>query len=185
MVWSKTMRVITGEARGRKLITLEGEDVRPTTDRVKEGMFNIIQFDLEGASVLDLFAGSGQLGIEALSRGAKHCTFVDSANRSVEVVKQNLKSVGFEKRASVFCGDSKMYINLSRDKFDVALLDPPYNKGVIDEVLPIVAEKMTENGVIICECALNEEMPENAGEFLKHREYKYGKIKLTVYRKNK
>ena len=85
------MRIISGEARGRKLITLEGEDVRPTTDRVKEGMFNIIQFELEGASVLDLFAGSGQLGIEALSRGAKHCTFVDSSTRSIDIVKQNLK----------------------------------------------------------------------------------------------
>ena len=179
------MRVITGEARGRKLVTLEGEDVRPTTDRVKEGMFNIIQFDLEGANVIDLFAGSGQLGIEALSRGAKHCTFVDSANRSVEVVKQNLKSVGFEKRASVFCGDSKMYIGLSKDKFDIALLDPPYNKNIIDAVLPSVAEKMTDYGVIICESALDEILPETAGEFSIHREYRYGKIKLTVYRKNK
>lgn len=179
------MRVITGEARGRKLVTLEGEDVRPTTDRVKEGMFNIIQFDLEGANVIDLFAGSGQLGIEALSRGAKHCTFVDSANRSIDVVKQNLKTVGFEKRASVFCGDSKMYINLSKDKFDIALLDPPYNKNIIDSVLPSVAEKMTDYGVIICETALDETLPQSAGEFSIHREYRYGKIKLTAYRKNK
>ncbi|MBQ5677317.1 MAG: 16S rRNA (guanine(966)-N(2))-methyltransferase RsmD [Clostridia bacterium] len=179
------MRVITGEARGRKLVTLEGEDVRPTTDRVKEGMFNIIQFDLEGANVIDLFAGSGQLGIEALSRGAKHCTFIDSANRSVEVVKQNLKTVGFEKRASVFCGDAKMYIGLSKDNFDIALLDPPYNKNIIDAVLPSVAEKMTDYGVIICESALDEKLPETAGEFSIHREYRYGKIKLTAYRKNK
>ena len=178
------MRVITGEARGRKLVTLEGDDVRPTTDRVKESMFSIIQFDLVGANVLDLFAGSGQLGIEALSRGAKHCTFVDSANRSVEVVKQNLKTVGFEKRASVFCGESKMYISLSRDKFDVALLDPPYNKNIIDDVLPSVAEKMTDYGVIVCESASDEVLPESAGKFSIHREYKYGKIKLTVYRKN-
>ena len=179
------MRVITGEARGRKLVTLEGEDVRPTTDRVKEGMFNIIQFDLEGANVIDLFAGSGQLGIEALSRGAKHCTFIDSASRSVEVVKQNLKTVGFEKRASVFCGDAKMYIGLSKDNFDIALLDPPYNKNIIDAVLPSVAEKMTDYGVIICESALDEKLPETAGEFSIHREYRYGKIKLTAYRKNK
>ncbi len=179
------MRVITGEARGRKLITLDGEDVRPTTDRVKEGMFNIIQFDLEGANVLDLFAGSGQLGIEAISRGAKHCSFVDSSNRSIDVVKQNLKSVGFEKRASVFCGDSKMYIALSKDKFDIALLDPPYNREIIDSVLPDVAEKMNDWGIIICESAFNEALPQTAGEFTLHREYKYGKIKLTAYRKNK
>ena len=127
----------------------------------------------------------GQLGIEALSRGAKHCTFVDSANRSIEVVKQNLKTVGFEKRASVFCGDSKMYIGLSKDKFDIALLDPPYNKNIIDAVLPSVAEKMTDYGVIICESALDETLPQTAGEFSIHREYRYGKIKLTAYRKNK
>ncbi len=179
------MRVITGEARGRKLIALEGEEVRPTTDRVKEGMFNIIQFDLEGASVLDLFAGSGQLGIEALSRGAKHCTFVDASTKSIEVVKQNLKAVGFEKRASVFCGDGKMYINLSRDKFDIALLDPPYHKNILLEVLPIIAEKMTDYGVILCETALDEVLPESAGEFSLYREYRYGKIKITAYRKNK
>ncbi len=178
------MRVITGEARGRRLVTLEGDDVRPTTDRVKEGMFNIIQFDLENAKVLDLFAGSGQLGIEAISRGAKSCTFVDSSSRSIDVVKQNLKSVGFEKRASVFCGDSKMYISLSRDKFDIALLDPPYNKKIIDDVLPSVAEKMNDYGVIICESELREELPQSAGGFSIYREYKYGKIKLTVYRKN-
>ncbi len=178
------MRVITGEARGRKLVTLEGDDVRPTTDRVKESIFNIIQFDVEGAYVLDLFAGSGQLGIEALSRGAKHGVFVDASQKSVDVVKQNLKTCGFEKRASVFCGDGKMYISLSHDKFDIAFLDPPYNKKIIDSVLPFVAEKMDPNGVIICESELREELPESAGDFVKHREYKYGKIKLTTYRKN-
>ncbi len=178
------MRVITGEARGRKLLTLEGDDVRPTTDRVKESIFNIIQFDLEGAYVLDLFAGSGQLGIEALSRGAKHCVFVDSSQKSVDVVKQNLKTCGFEKRASVFCGDGKMYVGLSRDTFDIALLDPPYNKQILDSVLPVVAEKMADYGVILCESALNEALPETAGEFELHREYKYGKIKITAYRKN-
>ena len=139
----------------------------------------------ENIIVLDLFAGSGQLGIEALSRGAKHCTFVDSASKAVNVVKQNLKSVGFEKRASVFCGDSKMYITLSKDKFDIALIDPPYNKQIVESVLPIVAEKMSDWGIIICETALNEELPQSAGEFELHREYKYGKIKLTAYRKNK
>lgn len=179
------MRVITGEARGRRLVSLEGEDVRPTADRVKEGMFNIIQFELEGSNVLDLFAGSGQLGIEALSRGAKHCAFVDSSNRSLDVVRENLKSVGFEKRAGVFQGDAKMYVSLSREKFDIVFLDPPYNQKLIDAVLPSVAEKVNDNGVIICETAFDEVLPETAGDFEINREYKYGKIKLTTYRKNK
>ena len=177
------MRVITGEARGRKLATLDGDDVRPTTDRVKEGMFSIIQFDIPGANVLDLFSGSGQLGIEALSRGARRCAFVDSSNRSLDVTRQNLKATGFEKRASVYCGDARTYIGLSREKFDVALLDPPYNKKIIDSVLPLVAEKMTDAGVIVCESSAQEELPVSAGRFSVFREYKYGKIKLTIYRK--
>ena len=177
------MRVITGEARGRRLMALEGDDVRPTTDRVKEGLFNIIQFDIEGASVLDLFSGSGQLGIEALSRGAKHCTFVDSSSLSIDCTKENLKSVGYLKKSSVFCGDSKSYISLSRDTFDIAILDPPYNKNILVDVLPLVADKMSQNGIIVCESGIKEELPEKAGEFYLHREYKYGKIKLTTYRK--
>lgn len=177
------MRVITGEARGRRLITLEGEDVRPTTDKVKEGMFNIIQFDLPEANVLDLFAGSGQLGIEAISRGAKHCSFVDASKRSIDVVRENLKACGFEKRASTFSGDSISYISLSREIFDVVFLDPPYRKGIIDKVLPILADKMSDGGVIVCETSFEEKLPESAGDFSIAREYKYGKIKLTTYRK--
>lgn len=179
------MRVITGEARGRRLVTLEGDDVRPTTDKVKEGMFNIIQFDIPGARVLDLFAGSGQLGIEAISRGAKHCCFVDASKRSLDVVKENLKTCGFEKRASTFLGDSLSYITLSHDVFDIVFLDPPYRKQLIEKALPILASKVSDGGIIVCETAVEEELPETAGDFALAREYKYGKIKITTYRKNK
>ena len=130
-----------------------------------------------------MFSGSGQLGIEALSRGAKHCTFVDSSSLSIDCTKENLKAVGYLKKASVFCGYSKSYISLSRDTFDIALLDPPYNKNILNEVLPLVADKMSENGIIICESGIKEELPDSAGDFYLHREYKYGKIKLTAYRK--
>lgn len=179
------MRVITGEARGRRLVTLEGDDVRPTTDKVKEGIFNIIQFDIPEANVLDLFAGSGQLGIEAISRGAKHCCFVDASKRSLDVVKENLKACGFEKRASTFLGDSISYITLSHDTFDIVFLDPPYRKQLIDKALPILASKVSDGGIIVCETSIEEELPETAGEFALAREYKYGKIKITTYRKNK
>lgn len=179
------MRVITGEARGRRLVALEGDDVRPTTDKVKEGMFNIIQFDIPGANVLDLFAGSGQLGIEAISRGAKHCSFVDASKRSLDVVRENLKNCGFEKRASTFSGDSVSYAQLTRDTFDIVFLDPPYRKHLIDSVLPFLAPKMNDGGVIVCETSIEEELPETAGDFSLAREYKYGKIKITTYRKNK
>ncbi|MDE5993973.1 MAG: 16S rRNA (guanine(966)-N(2))-methyltransferase RsmD [Oscillospiraceae bacterium] len=179
------MRVITGEARGRRLITLEGDDVRPTTDKVKEGMFNIIQFDIPGANVLDLFAGSGQLGIEAISRGAKHCCFVDASKRSLDVVKENLKNCGFEKRASTFSGDSLSYAELTKDTFDIVFLDPPYRKRIIDKVLPLIASKVSDGGIIVCETSNEEELPKTAGDFSLAREYKYGKIKITTYRKNK
>lgn len=179
------MRVITGEARGRRLTTLEGEDVRPTTDKVKEGIFNIIQFDVPGANVLDLFAGSGQLGIEAISRGANHCSFVDASKRSLDVVRENLKACGFEKRASVFSGSAESFAQLTHETFDIVLLDPPYRKHLIDEVLPFVAQKISDGGIIVCETSAEEELPHSAADFSVAREYKYGKIKITTYRKNK
>lgn len=177
------MRVITGEARGRRLVTLEGDDVRPTTDKVKEGIFNIIQFDIPEANVLDLFAGSGQLGIEAISRGARHCCFVDSSKRSLDTVKENLRICGFEKHASTFSGDGVSYAELSHDVFDIVFLDPPYRKQIIDKVLPVIARKVSDGGVIVCETSLEESLPETAGDFSVAREYKYGKIKITTYRK--
>lgn len=176
------MRVITGTARGRRLITLEGEDVRPTTDRVKEALFSIIQFETEGRKVLDLFAGSGQLGIEALSRGAKSAVFVDLSKKSVEVVKQNLESTGLGKNAIVLNTDSIAFAASRADRYDVAFLDPPYRTGLLQKALPLTANIMNEGGVIVCEAPFDEELPETAGNFKMTKEYKYGKIKLVTYR---
>ena len=108
------MRVITGTARGRKLRTPDNYDIRPTTDKVKEAMFNIVQFRVEGARVLDLFAGTGQLGIEALSRGARECVFVDRAPEAIRIVGENLRTAGFEKSASVVRTDSIAYLERAR-----------------------------------------------------------------------
>lgn len=176
------MRVITGLARGRRLLTLEGVDVRPTTDRVKEAIFSIIQFELEGRKVLDLFAGSGQLGIEALSRGAASATFVDQNKKSIEVIEENLKTTGLGKNTIVKNSDSVSFLSMTKDAFDIAFLDPPYDKGLIEKALPILCEKMAQGGCIICETGINEELPEEAGKFAIYRDYKYGKIKITVYR---
>lgn len=176
------MRVITGTARGRRLITLEGEDVRPTTDRVKEALFSIIQFEIEGRKILDLFAGSGQLGIEALSRGAKSAVFVDLSKKSVEVVKQNLESTGLGKNAIVLNTDSIAFAASRADRYDIAFLDPPYRTGLLQKALPLTANIMNEGGVIICEAPFDEELPEEAGSFKMTKEYKYGKIKLVTYR---
>ena len=177
------MRVITGSARGRVLETLPGEDVRPTTDRVKEAMFSIVQFELEGRRVLDLFAGSGQLGIEALSRGAASAVFVDQSAASVQCVKRNLQKTGLQANARVVQADALTFLQTSRDTFDIAFLDPPYSKGILQRALPPVAAKMHEGGVIICEHPFGEGMPETAGLFALYREYKYGKMALSVYRK--
>ena len=179
-----SMRVITGTARGRRLKTLEGSDVRPTTDRVKEAIFSVIQFDLEGRRLLDLFAGSGQMGIEALSRGAKEVVFVDSAAAAVGVVRENLKNCGLQKAAVVVQGDALAYLHprAGRAEFDIAFLDPPYGKGILQSVLPAVASVMKPTGVIICESPMEETLPPQTGMFAIDREYRYGKIKVTFYR---
>ena len=176
------MRVITGSARGRVLETLPGDEVvRPTTDRVKEAMFSIIQFELEGRRVLDLFAGSGQLGIEALSRGADCAVFVDKSPESVNCVKRNLLKTGLNENSTVIQADSLTFIKTTKDTFDIALLDPPYSTGLLQKALELTAQKMSDGGVIICEHPKGEEMPPKAGSFSLFREYKYGKIKITSY----
>lgn len=175
------MRVITGTARGRRLITLEGEDVRPTTDLVKEAMFSILQFELEGRRVLDLFAGSGQLGIEALSRGAESCVFVDSSKKSLEVVKKNLEATGF-KNVSVLNSDSLSFLRTRAEKYDVALLDPPYHTGLLEKSLELISRVMSESGIVMCESPSDETLPEQIGGMVLQKRYKYGKICLWTYR---
>ena len=177
------MRVITGSARGRVLATLEGGDVvRPTTDKVKEAMFSIIQFDIEGRRVLDLFAGCGQLGIEALSRGAEKCTFVDSDSKSVAVIKQNLEHTKLSDMAAVAQIDAFSFLRMSSDVFDIVLLDPPYGTGLLQKALASLDGKVAEGGLIVCEFPAKEELPETAGGLTLFKRYKYGKTELAVYR---
>jgi len=176
------MRVITGKARGRKLITLSGDDVRPTTDKVKESVFSIIQFQVEGRMFLDLFAGSGQMGIEALSRGAKGAYFFDMRKDAVAVVRKNLEALGLEADSQVRCGDALSLAVGCGMKFDVAFVDPPYNKGLSKKALEILPSVMNDTGVIVVESADSEELPEIAGKFKLDRTYRYGKIKITTYR---
>lgn len=177
------MRVITGTARGRVLKTLEGEDVRPTTDRVKEAIFSIIQFEIEGRQVLDLFAGSGQLGIEALSRGAEFAVFTDISEDAVKVIKQNLLHTGLDKKASVLRTDAEFFLRSSKKRFDIIFMDPPYSTGQLQSALPLAANAVSDGGVIICEHPFKEELPENADGFSVYRKYRYGKTGVTVYRK--
>lgn len=176
------MRIITGSKRGKKLVTLEGEQVRPTTDRVKESLFNILQFQLEGRKFLDLFAGSGQIGLEALSRGAALAVFVDSSKDSIRVVEKNVASTGLGDQAKVVLADFASYLRGSRERFDIAFLDPPYRQGLLEKALPLVAERMNPGGVILCEHPKDETLPETAGAFRLQKSYRYGKILLTAYR---
>lgn len=175
------MRIITGSARGRKLYSLEGNDVRPTTDRVKESLFNILQFAVEGRAFLDLFAGSGQIGLEAISRGAESCVFVDASKKSAAVIEKNIEATGFSEKSKLINADSTVYIKHTAEKFDIAFLDPPYRMGLIAETLPFVAEAMNPGGIIICEHPTDDPVPEKAGSFVKKKDYRYGKILLTSY----
>ena len=175
------MRVITGSARGRKLVTREGEETRPTPERVKEALFNIIQFQVEGRRVLDAFAGSGQLGIEALSRGAAHADFLDQSRESVAVIQKNLAETGLSEQAEVYQTDALVFLMRKNAPYDLCFLDPPYRTGLLQKALPLCAECMNPGGIIICEHPTDEKLPEQAGKFQKGREYRYGKILLTTY----
>lgn len=177
------MRVITGSARGRKLATLDGTEIlRPTTESVKEALFSIIQFEIDDKRVLDLFAGCGQLGIEALSRGAQNCTFVEKDKNAYAVLKQNVERCGFSDNSILISTDAISFLG-GNANFDIALLDPPYNKELINKVLPILVEHMSPSGVIVCESEKYEVLPESVGGWLIAKTYNYGKTKLTLYRK--
>lgn len=179
------MRVITGTARGRRLGELEGMDTRPTYDRVKEGMFNIIQFDIEGRRVLDLFGGTGQLGIECLSRGAEHCTFVDQRKDAVRLMKENLEHCDLSDRGRVVQGDAIGFLSSCREKYHLIFLDPPYDSGLLEAALKRIStiDILTDNGIIICESRTEHPMMELPEPFVRSRDYRYGKTKLTLYRK--
>ncbi len=177
------MRVITGIAKGRRLKTLEGNDVRPTTDKVKEAIFSSIQFDIEHSSILDLFSGSGQLGIEAISRGAKSAVFVDLNPDAIKVVNENLAATNFENQAKVVRSDCFSFIAATNDVFDIAFLDPPYRDGILEKTLSAVTGVMSNNGIIVCERPLDISLPEYVNGFRETKQLKFGKILVSVYRK--
>ena len=177
------MRVITGTARGRRLKTPENYDIRPTTDNVKESVFNILQFDIEGRRVLDLFAGTGQLGIECLSRGAAEAVFIDENTAAVKIVKENLKTCGFT--AAVLQQDALSYLRHC-GKFDLVFVDPPYDSGLYESVLETInsVDILSDGGIILCESRRENTLPDMRAPYRKKKEYNYGRVKLTVYIKD-
>ena len=176
------MRVIAGICGGRKLKTPADAAVRPTTDKVKEALFSSIQFELEGADVLDAFAGSGQLGIEALSRGARSAVFIDNSRQSLALIKQNLALCDLH--AEVVQADTLVYLKKCTKQFDIAFLDPPYRTGLLQNALPLVCGVMRESGVILAECPEDETTPDTLENgFVKVKTKKYGTMRLNYYRK--
>lgn len=179
------MRVITGKARGVQLKTPDGLQTRPTADRVKEALFSIINFDLPGAKVLDLFGGTGQLGIEALSRGAASAVFVDAREESCKLIRENLKRTKLEKDAKVIRSDYLDYLNRCREQYNIIFLDPPYAEVFLENSIKRITEIdiLQSNGIIVAERPLGKELPWEFEGYTRSKDYKYGKVLLTIYRK--
>ena len=179
------MRVITGKARGVQLKTPDGMATRPTSDRVKDALFSIIPFEIPGAPVLDLFGGTGQLGIEALSRGAKRAVFVDAGEPACQLIKENLKRTRLEADASVIRSDYMAYLNRCKEKFQIIFLDPPYAEVFLENALKCITEIdiLQSGGIIVAERPLGKDLPWEFDGFTRSRDYKYGNTLLTVYRK--
>ena len=180
------MRVITGKARGIQLKTPEGQLTRPTSDRVKEALFSIINFDIPCATVLDLFGGTGQLGIEALSRGAKSAVIVDQREEACRLIRENLRRTKLEQDAKVVRSDYMDYLKRCREKFDIILLDPPYAEVFLENALKCITEIdiLQSGGIIVAERPLGKDLPWDFEGFTRSKDYKYGKVLLTIYRKD-
>ena len=158
---------------------------RPTADRVKEALFSIINFDIPGAKVLDLFGGTGQLGIEALSRGAESAVFVDSREESCKLIRENLRRTKLEQNAKVIRSDYLDYLNRCRESYNIIILDPPYAEVYLENALKRITEIdiLQSDGIIITERPLGKELPWDFEGYTRSKDYKYGKILLTIYRK--
>ena len=179
------MRVITGKARGIQLKTPDGMLTRPTADRVKEALFSIINYDIPGAKVLDLFGGTGQLGIEALSRGAKSAVFVDAREDACKLIRENLKRTRLEGEGRVVRSDYLDFLSRCKENFDIIFLDPPYAEVFLENALKRITEIdiLQSGGIIVAERPLGKELPWEIDGYTRSKDYKYGKILLTLYRK--
>ena len=179
------MRVITGSARGVPLKAPEGLQTRPTADRVKEALFSIIQFEVSGAKVLDLFGGSGQLGIEALSRGAKSAVFVDAGEQACKIIKENLKRCKLENQSTVIKCDYMEFFKRNREQYSIIFLDPPYAEVFLETALKIVSEIdiLTNSGIIVCERPFDKTLAGEVPGLVRYRDYRYGKAAVTIFRR--
>lgn len=177
------MRIITGAYKGRRLYTPADDKIRPTTDKVKEALFSILTGEVYGSNVLDLFAGTGSLGLEALSRGARHCWFGDNSRESLRLLKENIAHCQASDKATVLAGDFRKVLGQLQEKMDIILLDPPYNQ----DMLPVCFEQiqacdvLAEGGIVIAEHRREEILPEQVGNLEKVKERAYGTVVLSIY----
>lgn len=181
------MRVVAGKARGTVLKTPDGMRTRPTADRVKEAMFSIIQFDLPGAKVLDLFGGTGQLGIEALSRGASSAVFIDQSDSACRLIKENLCKTKLDSCSVVLRTDYAHYLQTCKETFDIILLDPPYADVFLEKCLNLITEIdiLHSGGIIVCERPVGKDLFLEFEGYSRSKDYKYGNTLLAVYRKTR
>jgi 16S rRNA (guanine966-N2)-methyltransferase len=179
------MRIITGKYRGRKLETPENYDIRPTSDKVKEAVFNILMNDIYGSVCCDLFAGTGNLGIEALSRGAERAYLADRSRDAVRLIRTNLEKCGAQEDAVVLMGDYRRSLNRINEKIDIFFLDPPYREGLYEDCMERIGDLdlLAPDGIILAEHDSRNPLPENCGEFVKTQDRKYGKTTVSIYRR--
>lgn len=179
------MRIITGEYKGRKLETPDGYHIRPTSDKVKEAVFSILTGNIYGSVCVDPFAGTGNLGLEALSRGAQRCYFGDNSRDSINLIKTNVKKCGAEKRSVILAGDFTRTLASVKEEADIIFLDPPYQKGLYEKCLEMIdsLDLLSEDGIIIAEHDLRDKLPESTENLIKVKERRYGKIMISIYRR--
>ena len=179
------MRVISGSARGTRLKTPEGLKTRPTSDRVKEAVFSVIQFEVEGSRFLDLFGGSGQMAIEALSRGAASAVIVDGRREACKLISDNLKLAHVADRAKVVQSDYLAYLDHCRESFDLIFLDPPYAEVFLENSLKKISEIdiLSSRGIIICERPADKLLDFEIPGLQRGKDYRYGKTWVTMFRK--
>ena len=183
------MRIIAGEKRSRKIDAPEGQDTRPTADRIKEALFSMLQSRIPGARVLDLYAGSGALSLEALSRGASFAVLVDVSFKAGKVIKKNIETLSYQQKTRFIQAEDSRAITMlegENEKFDLIFLDPPYDSGNLEKALKTITtiDIVSGNGIIVCESPVEDVLPEIPEPYIKGREYRYGKIKLTLYRRS-
>jgi len=179
------MRIISGEKRGLKLSTLDGNHTRPTKDNVREAIFSRLQFTIKGCKILDLFAGTGAMGLEALSRGAEKVVFVENDFKALQVLKKNILLAKYEEASNIYSIDVLRYLRDVQNKFDIIFLDPPYMDNYYNKILDLIIERdiLVQNGLVIVESKKNTLFLQESSLFLMEKEKTYGKTTVTYLRK--